>query len=940
MRMIGRRQEFATLLGALDRATQGRGGVALVSGEAGIGKTTLAGEIRAAALERRIRVLWGRTPEATWASPYAPWVDAFGPLHDNPNALFAVDDTRTPEDRQIQIHDRVLALLRSTLAAGPLLIVLDDVHWAAAPALELLRHVAYEFSRAPVLLIATYRPSAAAANQPLGRCVGQLLRESNVIEIHLSGLDRDHLAALLGEIPDAHLDRILAETHGNPFFAIELARHPAVIADGTDGSERHRQVPLSVRRAIGHRLDGLSETARQTIQLGAIFSDSFDSRTIADLGQIPEPDIIDALDEATLAGFIEPGTGLDTYRFVHAIVRHSLLAEWQPARLVRDRRRAAEHLASNTWSHDPGEIATLYHASRSLPGADAGIDFALEAADRAQMAASHRQTATFLAMARDLCAAEDPRRVEILRRLAIAYAESLDIELAVETAWQAIDAMTADDAHSDDLADACAAIAVALKHRAGAAADQWRPIVQQGLQQVTGERGVGWARLSFLIDPVEPVSQSGIRAGRWTGYDPIAIAIARTRGSEEDRARSYESFDARNRAETDALIGLARSVRRPAARLHLMTVAANDLQYRHGAFHDARRLWDEIGVLAERHGAVAWQAQALDQRSLVEVALGEFVAAQASEDQANILLRRLGPGRQPELFAMEMATARTLYRGGDAARLAEFWLAFADDPALAAGDVATLMGPCFAAVGIVTATDAGMHDTARSMLALLTPLLERLPIDAPNLNGAVAFGAWAVWNLRDRQHSAPYRRLLQRMSEAGIRDYPQTSLHLGQAWMAALLDRREEAEHAFDRARNTLERSGQRPLQAIGDYDRAAWLLESGSGDLGRASSLAAAAKTAFDRLDMPVWSQRADTLIDRIAGATAPASYPAGLTEREVEVLLLAVQGHSDKEISDRLFISPRTVNAHMRNMFAKTGAANRTELSVWAVAQGLTAR
>ena len=76
---------------------------------------------------------------------------------------------------------------------------------------------------------------------------------------------------------------------------------------------------------------------------------------------------------------------------------------------------------------------------------------------------------------------------------------------------------------------------------------------------------------------------------------------------------------------------------------------------------------------------------------------------------------------------------------------------------------------------------------------------------------------------------------------------------------------------------------------------------------------------------------------IDRKAG---PATYPAGLTDREVEVLSLAVRGHSDKEISDLLFISPRTVNAHMRNMFAKTGSSNRTELSVWAVAQGVVTR
>jgi DNA-binding CsgD family transcriptional regulator len=178
------------------------------------------------------------------------------------------------------------------------------------------------------------------------------------------------------------------------------------------------------------------------------------------------------------------------------------------------------------------------------------------------------------------------------------------------------------------------------------------------------------------------------------------------------------------------------------------------------------------------------------------------------------------------------------------------------------------------------------------------------------------------------------------MIEAGIQDYPQTSLALSLARMSALLGRAEEAENAFSSARARLEASGQVPLFAIADYEHATWLAERGQPDLERASQMANTAYSAFDRLEMPFWRDRAATLRDTIEHRMGPASYPAGLTEREMEVLKLAVQGHSDKEISDTLFISPRTVNAHMRNMFAKTGSANRTELSVWAVGQGLVAR
>jgi len=185
-----------------------------------------------------------------------------------------------------------------------------------------------------------------------------------------------------------------------------------------------------------------------------------------------------------------------------------------------------------------------------------------------------------------------------------------------------------------------------------------------------------------------------------------------------------------------------------------------------------------------------------------------------------------------------------------------------------------------------------------------------------------------------------YRQLLKRMREVGVQDYPQTSLDLNLARVTALLDLPDETERAFAIARQQLESSGQAPLLAITDYEHATWLVERTHPDLPRAALLTSDAIGAFDRLELPFWGDRARALHARIQEKMGPASYPAGLTEREMEVLKLAVQGQSDKEISDTLFISPRTVNAHMRNMFAKTGSANRTELSVWAVGQGLIAR
>jgi DNA-binding CsgD family transcriptional regulator len=936
--MIGRQNELNSLIRGLERAQHGIGSVALIGGEAGIGKTTLARELRSAAATRGIDVLWGRTPEAAWAGPYAPWVEALERLNTASGPLFQTADELSAEDRQAQIHDRVLRALSALTQRTSALLVLEDLHWAQSATLDLLRHVAFGTARSSILIVGTYRASGAAPHLPLGKTLGHLRHEAEVPDLSLTGLDRADLQQLLGNVTRQQVDRVLAETKGNPLYALALAtalRETTAVtrATATDDSD----LPLALRQAIGQRLDALSAPTQRVLSTASIFEDAFDVTLLATLLSLSEDEVIEALDEATLQGFVQSGLGLDEFVFSHAIVRQAVLANWQPARLVRERRRIAELLAASNRRNNPGEIASLYHRSRTLAGASAGVSYAMEAAEEARSSGAHEQTAAFLQMARDMAEQDDERREEILRGLAIALAESLQIEPAISTGWQAIELMEATGVEPDEIANFSADIAVALKHRAGATPEQWTPFVNLGLQRVDQKRGLGWARLSFVLDPVEPISRSGIRAGKWTGFDPQAVALARAKGTEVDQARSFESFDSRTRAETDALLALARGFRNPYARLHALTVVGNDLQYRHGAFRDALRVWNEIETLAERHGAVGWQAQALNQRALIEIALGELKQADATERQANELLARLGPGRRPELFAMEMATARACYLGGEFDKLSGFWIAFADDPALGPGEPASLLGPFFASVGAFTAAEASLPDRARSTLAMLTPLLEHMPLDAPNHNGTVAFGALAVWNLRDQKAAPVYRRLLGRMLEAGIQDYPQTSLALSLARMSALLDRADEAESAFALARTQLEASGQIPLRAITDYEHAAWLTERARPELDRAGTLVANAVGEFERLEMPFWQERATALRDTIERRKGPATYPAGITERELEVLKLAVQGHSDKEISELLFISPRTVNAHMRNMFAKTGSSNRTELSVWAVAQGL---
>jgi DNA-binding CsgD family transcriptional regulator len=220
-------------------------------------------------------------------------------------------------------------------------------------------------------------------------------------------------------------------------------------------------------------------------------------------------------------------------------------------------------------------------------------------------------------------------------------------------------------------------------------------------------------------------------------------------------------------------------------------------------------------------------------------------------------------------------------------------------------------------------------------------VLQRCSPTDTNHNGAVAFAAAAVWRLGLAELAPAYHHMATELQSHGLGDYPQTSLALTMARMAALMGRPLDATHAFAEAREALDISGQHPLRAVVDLDEARMLVEGGSpADYGHVVALLDAATGAFAQLGMPPWLERAQATreeADRRLGGRV--QLPGGLSEREADVVRLVARGYSDRQISDELYISPRTVNAHLRNMLNKTGAANRTELSVWAVEHGLVA-
>ena len=234
--LVGRERERALLRERLDAALAGRGGLVLIGGEAGIGKTALAEGLAREAAEAGGLVLVGRCYDLTETPPYGPWVELFGrypasaaaDLPPLPAAFAArgqVGEAASQQALFLQVRDFLTALARRR----PALLLLDDLHWADPASLELLRFLARDLAAVPLLLVVTYRADELTRRHPLSQLLPLLVRESAARRVELRPLDAAAVRALaaarypLAEGDAARLAAYLqARAEGNPFFVQEL----------------------------------------------------------------------------------------------------------------------------------------------------------------------------------------------------------------------------------------------------------------------------------------------------------------------------------------------------------------------------------------------------------------------------------------------------------------------------------------------------------------------------------------------------------------------------------------------------------------------------------------------------------------------------------------------------------------------------------------------
>ena len=424
---VGRGQELERLMHAWKAMMQGEHRLVLLGGEPGIGKSALAAHVATDVYRDGAIVVYGRCDEEL-GIPYQPWIESIGQLVAHaPREVLAehiaehggslarlvpglakripveTPEAVDPEMERYVLFGCITDLLARVSLDAPVLIVLDDLHWADRPSIQLLRHVATADLGLRGGLIGTFRDSEIGAAHPMADLLSAVHREPGVTRIPLGGLtDRDLLCFLerlagheMAEDGLALRDAVIAETAGNPFFIGEILRHlidTGAIYQRDDGrwaaspDLRAAGLPVSVKEVIGRRLTWIGTDTERVLALAAVIGREFEVSLLAAVARMDEDGIVDLCDAAVRAAILRTTEDTDRYTFAHALIEHALYDGLSPARRARTHRAVAE-LLEERLGPDPGERAgeLAYHWGAAVVPTDVAkaTHFAVVAARRA-----------------------------------------------------------------------------------------------------------------------------------------------------------------------------------------------------------------------------------------------------------------------------------------------------------------------------------------------------------------------------------------------------------------------------------------------------------------------------------------------------------------------------------------------------------------------------
>jgi DNA-binding CsgD family transcriptional regulator/tetratricopeptide (TPR) repeat protein len=968
---VGRDGELARLR-ALMPLAEGEGRrVALLAGEPGSGKSRLVREFAAAAAEDGALVLYGAA-DAVVRMAYGPFVagldrltraideeelrtalgqgggeltrllpDLATRLGDLPAPLEADPDTE-----RLRLHTAVADLLAGASRARPLLLVLEDVHWADAPTLLLMRHLAQSAGDARLLLLATFRDTEADVPAELAATLADLRRSEEVERLRLAGLSQAEIeefaqrtsgcasGAGLGELAGT----IEALTAGNAFLVCELWR--SLVETGavevSSGAIRVTEPldrlasPESVREVTGQRLSRLAPETIELLELAATVGAEFELDVVRRAAGLAEPELLAALEEAVASGMIEelPSQKLSC-RFTHELVRRALYDEISRARRAELHLRVGEALEAAGADSGRALADLAYHFAAGVPfgGSERAVEHNLRAARAAAAALAFEEAAAGLRTAIDIGVDDPAVRAEIF----------LELGTVCHRAGKATEALEA-FASAATLARRLGSAELLARAAIGYGDAGWRPGIgiQDSIELL--EEGIGALpegddelRVGLLTGLARALDFQGERE-RGAIVRGNAVALARRRGDRPGLARVLiGSYWSRGTSPLEEILAMLTEARDLAEELRDEELRTEAMAWRVPTFvalGDLEPARAEVVVLeemAERTAQPFMHHIAAHYSSAIALGDGRLAEAEAKAQRSEEWGRLMSGRDASGTYGIQMFSIRR-----EQGRLAEL----APAVRLLAGEPERV-GPWQPGLVAVLA-ELGMEDEARRELA-------RLATDG--IDGyrdslwlaTLAYLTDASAALGDEAMAAILYPELEPLSGGNVMIghlvacYGAADRYLGM--LAATLGDSEGAERHFEAALELNRRMEASTWVAHTAYEYARTLLGQGGAGRERAEALLGEASTLAEQIGMAGLLGKIRSL-----GVVPPGgALPAGLSAREAQILELVARGLSNREIGEALTISEHTAANHIRSILRKTECANRTEAASYAHRHGL---
>lgn len=976
---VGRTAELEKLRALLPRAAGEGRRVVLLGGEPGSGKSRLAREFAAEAAREGALVLYGacdavvRTPHGPFSQALS-WLartldpdelrSALGPgageltrlLPDLPAYVGALPAPvrADPDTERHRLHMIVTDLLAALSRSRPVVLVIEDGHWADASTLLLLRHLARAPWAGRVLLFATFRDTEADVPESLSATLADLRRADDVVRMTMSGLSDSEVGEFVRRTAEGRhgpalegLAHAISElTAGNPFLVCELWR--SLIETGVleliDGEVRLARplselgTPESVREVVSERLARLAPTTTGLLELAATAGAQFEIDLVRRASGLSEGELVSALDEALRSGIVEELPRLQTaYRFAHELVRRAVYDRLSGVRRAELHLRVGEAIEATTLRSGRTLPDLAYHFAAAAPLGDVerAIRYSVLAAAAATDALAFDEGVALFRAALELGIDDARERTEVLLELGFAAHRA-------GRAFEALDAYRSAVKIARDLDDAELLARAAIGYEDA----NWRPGAPNTdsvglLEAATAALGdePSELRVRLLSGLARALDLQG-KQERAAIVRTSAISLARRL---DDRAglatvltRSYWSRGSTSLDEILEMLGEGRAIGQELGDTEIQAEAISWMVPALIAIADiasAREANSRLLEIAQMTAQPFYLHVAEHYGAAIALGDGELEAAEAmarrSEEAGRLLTGRPATGTYGiQMFSLrreqgrlaELAPVIRVLAGGDRERGA--WV------------------PGFASLLAELGMDTeARHELDRVLVAGLEPFRASLWLASLTYltDACTAVGHTAIAE-RVYGELAPLTGTNVMIGQL-VACYGSADRYLGM--LAGTLEDWERAEQHFERALALNQATGARTWLAHTQYEYARMLLTRGPDEEGRAAALLGRAGELAAEIGMPTLIGRVAALRREypvaVATPSARLGLPDELSAREAQVLRLIARGLSNREIGATLFISEHTAANHIRSILRKTGCANRTEAASYAHAHAL---